>query len=105
VADAPVALDLWLSAEDYALLLARARCEECSAEAYLVRMVKRLGAPGAPTVVCAGCGVTYAPERKPVPGRRAWCDGCRSAGLDSRARQEAYRLRRRARFNPNGALR
>lgn len=48
-------------------------------------------------VLCAGCGDSFAPSRKPKAGQKSWCEDCRSEGKDRKAARRAYRTRERGR--------
>jgi hypothetical protein len=45
--------------------------------------------------VCSNCRVAYGPRRKPVAGRRSYCETCRRDKIPQRDATAAYRERRR----------
>jgi hypothetical protein len=41
--------------------------------------------------LCAGCREPFAPKRKPVQGRRSWCERCKESGVPQRQAARDYR--------------
>lgn len=44
--------------------------------------------------ICSGCGLTYQSDRRPLPGKKRWCDNCRKTGEPAAQRARAYRERK-----------
>jgi hypothetical protein len=42
---------------------------------------------------CSNCGMPYAPDRRPNPARRRYCQQCRKVGVPARDAARAYRSR------------
>ncbi len=45
-------------------------------------------------VSCFGCGKKFLVKRRPVPGRRSWCETCKAAGEPAAQRARDYRSRK-----------
>jgi hypothetical protein len=45
--------------------------------------------------ICAGCGAAFTPRRRPVHGRRSWCDDCRERGVSKTQAVRDHRARKR----------
>lgn len=44
--------------------------------------------------LCAGCGQSVVPKRRPKPGQSTWCEDCAERGLPKKAARRAYRERK-----------
>jgi hypothetical protein len=47
-------------------------------------------------VICSGCGLTYQSDRRPLPGKKRWCENCRKTGEPGADRARRYRDRKAA---------
>jgi hypothetical protein len=45
-------------------------------------------------VMCSGCGLTFQSPRRPLPGKRHWCDNCKAKGEPGAQRARDYRDRK-----------
>lgn len=45
-------------------------------------------------VACFGCHAKFTVKRRPTPGRRAWCETCKSNGEPAAQRARDYRARK-----------
>jgi len=45
-------------------------------------------------VLCSGCGLTFQSNRRPIPGKKHWCENCRKTGEPGAQRARAYRERK-----------
>ena len=45
-------------------------------------------------VICAGCGIPFQSNRRPLPGKKRWCDNCRKTGEPAADRARRYRQRK-----------
>ena len=45
-------------------------------------------------VRCDGCGLTFQSDRRPLPGKKHWCDNCRKTGEPAADRARRYRAKK-----------
>jgi hypothetical protein len=48
-------------------------------------------------VLCSGCGLPFQSHRRPLPGKRHWCDSCKAKGEPGAQRARDYRDRKAGR--------
>jgi hypothetical protein len=47
-------------------------------------------------VPCSGCGLPFQSPRRPLPGKKHWCENCRKTGEPGADRARRYRDRKAA---------